>query len=475
MESYGISSYGYGHTHQFTEKFFTQGEDYQTNQTYALNPGIFYINIDSLGKSSNNHFNVTAIDCNGIATKTQAINTWPMVLITAPMDVYLGGAPNPYAYSVPSLSTNPIRALVFDTNTVTQVHYRIDGSENWNAMTPIIGNPHLWEGIWDASTLSGGHHTLEVQATSNSGTRTDIITVEVQGCTTDAECNDGLFCNGLESCVEGICQNGTPVDCNDNVNCTDDACNEASDVCDHIPNNANCDDGVYCNGLETCDASNGCLAGTPVACLDDFLFCTGDEICDEATDSCISTGSPCDEGVPCNEVNDACEPSSCTNGVCDEGEDCNSCPQDCIGGSGAGSCDACFKGSCDGICNPKKEGSECSDCAPTVSWCCGDGVCEGDEDGGNCAIDCGAPSSCPDGTCNEDENSCSCPEDCGAPPSKETSCTDRIDNDCDSATDCDDLADCDSDPACACGPKKSPCTSNSECCSNRCSVKGACL
>ena len=73
MESYGISSYGYGHTHQFTEKFFTQGEDYQTEQMYYLNPGIFYINIDSLGKSSNNHFNVTAIDCNGIATKTQAI------------------------------------------------------------------------------------------------------------------------------------------------------------------------------------------------------------------------------------------------------------------------------------------------------------------------------------------------------------------------------------------------------------------
>ena len=45
MDSYGISSYGYGHTHQFTEKFFSQGEDYQTGQIYSLNPGIFYINI----------------------------------------------------------------------------------------------------------------------------------------------------------------------------------------------------------------------------------------------------------------------------------------------------------------------------------------------------------------------------------------------------------------------------------------------
>jgi len=476
MASYGISSYGYGHTHQFTEQFFTQGEDYQTEQMYYLIPGIFYINIDSLGKSSNNHFNVTAVDCNGIATKTQAINTWPMVLITAPMDVYLGRAPNPYAYSVPSSSTNPIRALVFDSNTVTQVQYRIDGTGNWNAMTPVAGNQYLWEGVWDASALSGGHHTVEVQATSNSGTKTDLITVEVEGCSDDSECNDGLYCNGVETCVDGICQNGTPINCNDNVNCTDDACNEASNTCDHIPNNANCDDGVYCNGLEICDASNDCLAGTPVTCLDDLLFCTGDEICDVGIDSCISEGNPCSEGTVCNEENDVCDPSSCSNpnGVCEEGEDCSSCPSDCISGSGGGSCDACFKGKCDDSCNPKKEGPDCADCAPTVSWCCGDSVCEGIEDGDNCAIDCGAAPFCGDGTCDPGEDQCNCASDCGAPPATETNCSDGINEDCDGATDCDD-SDCDSDPACSCGAKKSPCTEDSQCCSNRCSNKGVCL
>jgi hypothetical protein len=468
MESYGISSYGYGHTHQFTEKFFTQGEDYETGQTYFLNPGIFYINIDSLGKSSNNHLNVTAIDCNGIATVSQAINTWPIVLITAPMDLYLGGAPNPYAYSVPNSNTNPIRALVFDSNTVTLVQYRIDGTASWSAMTSVTGNPHLWEGVWDASAASGGNHTIEVQATSNSGTRTDLITVEVGGCSTDPDCDDGLYCNGEETCVAGTCQNGTSVDCSDGIGCTDDACNEASDACDNVPNNDNCDDGVFCNGVEICDASNDCLAGTPVTCLDDSLFCTGDEICDEVSDACISTGNPCQEGDICNDDQDVCEGSSCSNpnGVCEEGEDCSSCPSDCISSSGGGSCDACFKDKCDGICNPKKETSDCSDCVP--SYCCGDSVCEGIEDGDNCAIDCGAAPFCGDGNCDGDENSCNCPGDCGAPPPTETSCTDGVDNDCDGATDCYDSADCGSDPACECLLKGSVCTDDSDCCSNKC-------
>ena len=78
---------------------------------------------------------------------TQAINTWPVVLITAPMDLYLGGAPNPYAYSVPKASTNPIRALVFDSGAVGQVQYRIDGTGDWNMMTQVTDNPHLWAGV----------------------------------------------------------------------------------------------------------------------------------------------------------------------------------------------------------------------------------------------------------------------------------------------------------------------------------------
>lgn len=465
LDSYGASLYGYGHTHRFEENIFT-GNDYTG---YMAGDGVYYFNIASIGKSSENQYSIIAVDCNGISTVTENVNNWPAVLITAPLDKYVGTVVppvvNPYAYSVPNSSTNPIRALVFDSNTVTLVQYRIDEAGQWNAMTQVVDNPHLWEGVWDASALSGGNHTIEVQATSNSGTRTDFITVEVEGCSTDSDCDDGLYCNGVENCIDNICQDGTPVDCNDNINCTDDSCNEINDVCDNIPNDANCDDGIYCNGLETCDSSNDCLPGTPVTCTDDLLFCNGDEICDEGIDSCISTGNPCLEGSSCNEDSNMCEPSTCPNGTCDEGEDCSSCPKDCISGSGGGTCDACFKGKCDGICNPKKETSACSDCVQ--SWCCGDGICEGGEDNSNCEIDCGAPVLCGDGTCDPGEDQCNCPDDCGDPLASEDGfCTDGLDNDCDELIDS-------NDPDCECLPKGETCTTNDECCSNWCH-RGAC-
>ena len=88
----------------------------------------------------------------------------------------------------------------------------------------------------------------------------------------------------------------------------------------------------------------------------------------------------------------------CGNGVCEEGEDCLDCSDDCIGGSG-GTCSACWKGQCDGICNAKKETSACADCAE--SYCCGDGICGGAEDAYNCQTDCGCTSNA---DCNDGES-----------------------------------------------------------------------
>jgi hypothetical protein len=233
---------------------------------------------------------------------------------------------------------------------------------------------------------------------------------------------------------------------------------------------ADCDDGVYCNGAETCvDAA--CQDGTPPDCSDDGLFCNGSEVCDELAQGCGNTGDPCGPGTVCNEDTDTCDLPNCDNGVCDAGEDCNNCPEDCISGSGGGSCDACFKGVCDGSCHPVKEGPDCADCA--TSWCCGDGTCEGEEDGFNCAIDCGAPPVCGDGTCDPGEDRCDCPEDCGQPlPTEEGFCSDGVDNDCDGLTDCDD-SDCGLDPVCNCLPRGDVCTDDGECCSNRCH-RGTC-
>ena len=175
LDSYGTSFYGYGHTHRFEEEIFA-GNDYTG---FMQGDGIYYFNIASLGKSDENQYSIIAVDCNGISIVTKDVNTWPAVLITAPLDKDFGGDINPYVYNVPDLNRNPIRALVFDPNPVTGVHYRIDGSGDWRLMSPVPGNPHLWEALWDASALPEGEHSIEVQATSASGTSTALITVNV--------------------------------------------------------------------------------------------------------------------------------------------------------------------------------------------------------------------------------------------------------------------------------------------------------
>ena len=58
-------------------------------------------------------------------------------------------------------------------------------------------------------------------------------------CTTDADCDDGLYCNGAETCVAGVCQAGTPP-CDDGVACTIDSCDEATQSCTYTPDDTAC-------------------------------------------------------------------------------------------------------------------------------------------------------------------------------------------------------------------------------------------
>jgi hypothetical protein len=62
------------------------------------------------------------------------------------------------------------------------------------------------------------------------------------------------------------------------VSCTTDSCNEATDSCNHSPVNAACDNGLFCDGVETCHPTLGCLDGPDPS--------TG--ACNESTDACAS-------------------------------------------------------------------------------------------------------------------------------------------------------------------------------------------
>jgi Cys-rich repeat protein len=147
-------------------------------------------------------------------------------------------------------------------------------------------------------------------------------------CATDAECDDGRFCNGTEFCgvdVFGVgpycrdgldpCTNPTPVcdedqdtchactddqGCNDGVACTDDFCDEASGECSHIENDSKCRAG------HLCDAQAGCYRGE----------CRSDEDCAPPTPRCGNT----ERGPSCVEcMTDADCP---TGQVCQYAREC---------------------------------------------------------------------------------------------------------------------------------------------------------
>src|SRR5688572_10459235 len=59
-------------------------------------------------------------------------------------------------------------------------------------------------------------------------------------CETDVDCDDGLFCNGAETCMASRCVT-TPVDCDDGIACTSDRCSEDRLRCVHEPRDDDAD------------------------------------------------------------------------------------------------------------------------------------------------------------------------------------------------------------------------------------------
>jgi hypothetical protein len=289
-------------------------------------------------------------------------------------------------------------------------------------------------------------------------------------CSIDADCDDGVFCNGTELCLAGFCSAGTPVDCDDGVACTQDSCNLAADVCENLTDDALCDNGLFCDGDETCNPTSDCQPGADSCpdpderCLEnDDTCCTVEvEICNDAVDN------DCDGSADCLDVDCAGSPAcACDNdGNCEAGEDCETCSNDCVSGlqsCGNGVCEPSLGEdcvSCGEDCNGKQNGK------PQNRFCCGDGdgtnplgcsapVCS--SSGFSCS-DVFVPSSCcGDGACEVGEDSCSCGIDCGFPGDSESVCDDGVDDDCDGTIDCEDQ-ECAGDPVCAgCVP-----TSNKE-------------
>lgn len=221
-------------------------------------------------------------------------------------------------------------------------------------------------------------------------------------CQNPAQCDDQDACNGVETCSQGICQPGIPVQCEDFISCTVDACNPATGACSHTPIDAFCDDGLACNGSESCAAGQGCVSGVTVVC-DDGVACTQDACEEPGNCVAILNHGFCEDGSFCNGSElctaQGCEagqavscPSDgigCTNEVCDAvANACVSVPNDAMCACGE-SCSV--NQGCGNFCVPatcQGKTYQCGDCLDN------DGDCRIDSDDTQCL-----------GPCDNTENS----------------------------------------------------------------------
>jgi hypothetical protein len=170
-------------------------------------------------------------------------------------------------------------------------------------------------------------------------------------CATDSDCDDGHYCNGEEKCAAGVCQAGERVNCDDQIDCTNDSCDESIRDCQYRPEHwrclgnrlclpeqggcviqpctidQDCNDEIYCNGEEKCQAGNcvGTSAADANVC-DDGVECTLD-ICKELDESCTNQPDDrkCDDSQYCNGAETCDATNGCQPGVppkCDDGLIC---------------------------------------------------------------------------------------------------------------------------------------------------------
>jgi hypothetical protein len=115
-------------------------------------------------------------------------------------------------------------------------------------------------------------------------------------CTSDTECDDGNICTGNESCspTSHVCQQGTPLTCDDKITCTDNQCDpirgcfyplidadgdgHASETLGACGDDCNDKDAtIFAGASELCDGKdNNCNGSTDETAPDWYADCDGD-------------------------------------------------------------------------------------------------------------------------------------------------------------------------------------------------------
>jgi hypothetical protein len=194
-----------------------------------------------------------------------------------------------------------------------------------------------------------------------------MVSLPAPPCSSDAECDDGVFCNGQETCTSGACLPGV-APCDDGIDCTLDSCSEATADCQNSADDGLCNDFNACS-TDVCLPDFGCDFSPNANACDDGNACTagdacGNLMCQPGADvtACIDADGCCPAGCDFSTDNDCAPANFCGDAICAgeaEGESCNTCAADC----------ACIGRNC-------KNG------------CCGNGSCEKSETASSCPVDC---------------------------------------------------------------------------------------
>ncbi len=324
-------------------------------------------------------------------------------------------------------------------------------------------------------------------------------------------CDDGDPCTLDDACASGLCAGTAPANCNDGNPCTDDSCLPQSG-CLHIQNSAPCNDADACTtgdlcvegmcqggGIlscndgnpctdDSCDPQKGCVVQLNQAACDDGNACTGPDQCKGG--SCVATGLlGCKDDNPCTD--DACDPAvGCTHVLnqapCDDGNVCTSGDQCTLGackGGGTLKCDdgnPCTLDSCDPLagCLHKPNSLPCDD----LNFCtqgdlCSNGVCLGVK-----AVDCNDSNLCTDDWCEpakgcqhspntapcDDGSVCTLGDKCG-----QGKCQTGTSLGCNDGNPC-TLDSCSPDSGCVYSPQTAPCDDGNACTTGDSCLAGTC-
>lgn len=207
------------------------------------------------------------------------------------------------------------------------------------------------------ATTAGALSTAANTPTNFASANGSLALTECQNAGTCEPCDDGLYCNGAEGCLNSACTATSPcgslcdeeqnrcvecfeaADCDDANVCTAESCEEGACVLTDVP--ANCDDGQFCTTFDMC-AGGTCAGGVMTPC--------GDENCNEDGDYCgeCQVASDCEDGDPCTVH--SCDDGRCGLYAADDGTPCADDAEFC---NGAEACSAGFCQSAGERCDPE--------------------------------------------------------------------------------------------------------------------------